>query len=123
MKLSLDSSDASYIIKGYSSMGVQINDTIYSRSLVISPEKLDDQWRPGEVSDLVSADIAHLENFDAEIVILGTGRELTFPDMQLLMPLYSKGLGVEVMDTNAACRTYNVLVSEKRKVVAGLILT
>jgi uncharacterized protein len=57
-----------------------------------------------------------------EIVLVGSGRAFAFPDPSLLAPLYAAGIGVEVMDTRAACRTYNLLLGEGRNVIAALIV-
>ena len=123
MKLSLDSSDATYVIKGYFDDGVQINNTIYSSSLIIGAHKLQTDWKPISAESINESDLSRLTESDPEIVVLGVGHRLIFPDMQLIAPILAQGLGVEVMDTRAACRTYNILIAEKRKVVAGLIIT
>ena len=123
MKLDLDTCDATYVIKGYFDDGVQINNTIYSSSLIISPHKLQTDWEPTSPESINTGDLSRLTENDPEIVVLGVGHRLIFPDMQLIAPIMAQGLGVEIMDTHAACRTYNILIAEKRKVVAGLIIT
>jgi uncharacterized protein len=65
--------------------------------------------------------VVALAGLDREIVLLGTGRLLRFPRPELLRPLVQAGVGVEVMDVQAACRTYNILASEERKVAAALL--
>jgi uncharacterized protein len=59
---------------------------------------------------------------DAELVLIGTGRSLQFPPAEALRPLIEARLGFEIMDTQAACRTYNILMAENRRVAAALIL-
>lgn len=79
-------------------------------------------WRPRHIADLQAADIEPLVRLAPELVILGTGSRLRFPAAQLLRALIEHRIGFESMDTAAACRTYNVLVTERRSVVAALIL-
>ena len=62
-----------------------------------------------------------LTTHDPEIIIFGTGKEQVFPDPALFVPLMERGIGYEVMNTGAACRTYNILLSEERRVLAALI--
>lgn len=57
-----------------------------------------------------------------EVVLIGTGHSLRFPEPHLLAPVIRQGLGYEVMDTQAACRTYNILANESRNVVAALLI-
>lgn len=90
-------------------------------SLVISPEALIRDWEPDTVAML---DLSHLEmlaELSPEVVLIGSGESLCFPDHAILSGFYQRRIGVEIMDTAAACRTYNILMAEGRKVVAGLI--
>ena len=79
-------------------------------------------WGVRKVSELETEHFDVLARLGAEVAILGTGSRIVFPDPAIYAPLINSGVGMEVMDTPAACRTYNVLVSDGRKVVAGLIL-
>jgi uncharacterized protein len=92
-----------------------------SGSFIISPKRLVRDW---PVSDIETLQLAHLEilaELEPELVLLGTGERLIFPATELTMVLLSRRIGVEVMDTAAACRTYNILMAEGRGVVAALI--
>ena len=92
-----------------------------SGSFIVSPRHLLRDWAPTHIDNL------NAEHFDAilelrpELVLLGTGSRLTFPSPQILSALHRQRIGVEVMDTAAACRTYNILMGEGRLVVAGLL--
>jgi uncharacterized protein len=80
---------------------------------------------PWPVSGVAGLDAAHFERIAAlhpEVVIFGSGQRLEFTSPALLRSLIEAGIGVETMDTAAACRTYNVLLSEGRKVLAALIV-
>ena len=98
-----------------------VNELILTRSFIIAPRQLRENWPPQNVGELAE----HLQvviDLEPELVILGTGRVLEFPPPSLTESLYTKGIGVEIMDTAAACRTYNVLMHEGREVVAALIV-
>jgi uncharacterized protein len=79
-------------------------------------------WTANEFSTLCEADIEFIASAGVDIALLGTGARLRFPPRTLLRPLAGRGVGLEVMDTQAACRTYNILVAEGRKVGAFLLL-
>jgi len=100
---------------------IKIGDTFYKSSIILTPEKLE-MWGVSGVSELIHSDFTKLANLDAEVVILGTGDTLIFPEVEITQPLIAKGIGLEVMTTDAACRTYNILRSDGRHVAAGLIL-
>jgi uncharacterized protein len=94
----------------------------YERSLVVLPDRLIQDWGVNPGPGLDHDSVALLATLGAEIVIIGTGATLTFPPPEVLRPLIEAAIGFEVMDTPAACRTYNILVAEDRKVAAGLII-
>ena len=92
-----------------------------SSSFIISPKHLIQNWTPLTLEDLLAEHLEPLIELQPEIVILGTGQNLQFPESKVLAQLHNQQLGVEIMDTAAACRTYNILMMEGRFVVAGLI--
>ncbi|MCY3768819.1 MAG: Mth938-like domain-containing protein [Gammaproteobacteria bacterium] len=100
---------------------LKIGEIDYTRSLILTPEKLE-MWEVNRVCELNQADFERLANLNAEVVILGTGNTMVFPDPKITRPLMESRTGLEVMDTAAACRTYNILHSDDRRVAAGLIL-
>ncbi|MFO1298357.1 MAG: Mth938-like domain-containing protein [Rubrivivax sp.] len=79
-------------------------------------------WPVATFGELSEADFERMAAFDPELVIFGSGARMRFAPPALLRPLAGKGIGIECMDTAAACRTYNVLVSERRRVLAALLL-
>jgi uncharacterized protein len=95
----------------------------YTASLVVSGDRVIEDWPAASIDGLTADHFAAIVGLTPEIVLLGTGREFKFPDAALLAPLYKAGIGVEVMDTPAACRTYNILLGEARNVVAAIIVT
>ena len=102
--------------------GITVTETLYRDSLVLSADDLLADWPVHSMADLDEERIRPVIEMNPEVVILGTGREQAFPPPRLAMKFYEKGIGLEAMTTEAACRTFNVLVSENRKVVAALIV-
>lgn len=121
MKVHLTTSNSTYQIKSIDTNSVTINDKKYSNSIIIMPEYLTD-WQPTTVDDLKIAHFETLAKLEADIIVLGTGQKIHFPSAELLSPLIEKSIGIEIMDTAAACRTYTILLSEGRKVAAGLLI-
>jgi uncharacterized protein len=121
MKLHLSRSANTYLIFGYGRDHLLINGVRYESSLIILP----DEVVPGWASNFDQLSSTH---FDAiamrapEIVLLGSGATLHFPSPAIYASLIKAHVGVEVMDTAAACRTYNILAAEGRRVAAALIL-
>jgi len=107
---------------GYGEGYVEVNRARHSASLVVSADRLVTDWPVQAVAGIGADHLAAIVELKPEIVLLGTGRAFTFPEPRLLAPLHNAGIGVEVMDTPAACRTYNILQGEGRNVVAALVL-
>ena len=93
---------------------VSINAVRHSNNLIILPERLIPDWTQATFDTLSVADFELLATLDTEIILFGTGQQLRIPRPQLLQPLIKANKGLEVMDIHAACRTYNVLISEGR---------
>ncbi|MCG3200429.1 MAG: hypothetical protein NFCOHLIN_00282 [Gammaproteobacteria bacterium] len=121
MKLQLDTGRARYVIRGYSASGVKVNDEELTRSFILTPDTLIADWAPQRSGEIAAEHVEQLVRLDPEVVIIGTGRRLRFPEAEVVAPLIAAGIGYEVMDTRSACRCYAVLVSEGRR-VAGAIL-
>ncbi len=92
-----------------------------SDSFIVSPRHLLRDWPPASISELQAEHLDAIIELQPELVLLGTGTRLTFPPPQILAALHRQRIGVEIMDTAAACRTYNILMTEGRFVVAGLM--
>ena len=122
MLLSEDRCHASFYIRSYSEDGIHINDTVYQSSLLLSPTHLLSDWPPHCVAELKSMHWQAVIDLAPSIVILGTGKQQVFPHASVLKDLYAAKLGIEIMTTAAACRTFNILSSEGRHVVAALLL-
>jgi uncharacterized protein len=109
------------LFTGYGEGYVLINGERHDHSLIVAPENVT-AWEVESFEALREEHFAALAALGPEIVLLGTGRWLRFPHPGLTAPLAQARIGLEVMDVNAACRTYNILVSEDRRVAAALLL-
>ncbi len=118
----LDNNDAIYQIRAFKPGMIQINDKIYTQSLVVAPNALVENWPPQTIEQLTAKHLLPLIAMTPHIVLIGTGHALVFPHAEIYGALINAGIGVEIMDTSAACRTYNALTSENRNVVAALIV-
>ena len=122
MELNRSDTPGANLIRQYRGGEFLVNDVLYTHSIVVSVDNVITDWRRETVSDLDIADFEMLAEFDAEIVILGTGSDIEFPDPTLLRPLIDQKCGYEIMSSRAACNTFNILVGDDRKVVAALLL-
>ena len=123
MKLQIAQTVGQNTVTAYGDGYVSVNAVRYNSNLVILPDRLITEWTTARFETLGVADFELLAALDAEIVLLGTGNQLRFPRPELLQPLIKAQKGLEVMDVQAACRTYNVLISEGRSVAAALIFS
>lgn len=122
MKFEREQADGKNTFTGYGEGYVEVNRQRHTQSLVVSGERLITDWPVASLEELGADHMAALVELKPEIVLLGTGARFQFPQPALLAPLYKAGIGVEVMDTPAACRTYNILQGEGRNVAAALIV-
>ncbi|WP_131110920.1 Mth938-like domain-containing protein [Sulfuricystis thermophila] len=122
MKLQPDPHGNDNIVTAYASDFIAVGGRVLTRSLLLLPDRLDEQWGPDAYAGLSIEHVVHLAAFSCDVVLLGTGRRQRFPAPELLRPLVEAGRGFEIMDTAAACRTYNILVGEGRLPLAALIL-
>jgi len=122
MKIEREQAEGRNMFTGYGAGYVEVNRTRYTESLVVGAEQLVTNWPLTSVDALAADHFAAMMEMKPEIVLIGTGATFVFPEPGRLAPLRSAGIGVEVMDTPAACRTYNILLGEGRNVVAALIL-
>lgn len=122
MKIEREQPSGKNAFTGYGPGYVEVNRARHEASLVVSGERIVTDWPVASVGELSGDHVAVILELGPEIVLIGTGARLEFPDPALLAPLQRAGVGVEVMDTQAACRTYNLLLAEGRGVIAALIL-
>ncbi|MCO6440383.1 MAG: Mth938-like domain-containing protein [Nitrococcus mobilis] len=123
MKMILETGDVTaYRIKSYEPGRVTINEWVIETSAIVTPNRLLRGWPPRYFGDLERAHMEAIIDLAPEIVLLGTGPQQHFPPRNIMLSLLERGIGLEIMDTPSACRTYNILMSEGRRVVAALII-
>ncbi len=123
MKLQPDKSNAP-TINAYERSWIEVNGVRYAQSLSVTslPDWPPATWAANHFDALSEDDFSAWASSGTELIVFGSGQKLRFPKPQWLQSLVSHGIGVETMDTAAACRTYNILASEGRKVVALLLI-
>lgn len=122
MRFTLEVDANCYLVTSYGVGWINVNEQPFHRSLIIMPDQLLADWPPQCCADLEVAHFETLALLKPEMVLLGTGNRQYFPQPRLLQPLVAKGIGVEAMDTAAACRTYNLVMLEGRRVAAALFM-
>ncbi|MGI4849864.1 MAG: Mth938-like domain-containing protein [Janthinobacterium lividum] len=122
MKLHATATQQYQTITGYDESGVEINATRHASSLLVLPEAAPVAWPVSSFEALTAADFERIGATDPDVVILGTGARQHFVHPRLTVSLTDRRIGVEPMDNQAACRTYNILMAEGRKVALALII-
>lgn len=120
MKFSEEHDSEQYAITGYDHQSVRINDKRFDQGFILSANHFNPNWQPQVYTDL---EVFHLDEVFAlqpEVILLGTGTKQTFPPKDIYAALINSKIGFEVMNTQAACRTFNILIADNRNVVAAL---
>lgn len=120
-QFSLHAPHEHHFIRTVGPEGVRIGDEIYPAPVLVAPDRIVREWGPASLDGLEEAHLEPLLELEPEVVLLGTGARQAFVHPSRLAPLYRRQVGVELMTTDAACRTYNVLAAEERRVVAALL--
>ena len=121
MELTLDPNKPKNFIRNYENNKLYIGKTIFSHNLLISDKSIG-KWVVNDTSNLVNDDMKDILLFKPEIIIIGTGESQIIPSNEIINFIHDKKIGLEFMITESACKTFNLLISEGRKVVAGLIV-
>ena len=121
MKLHLAQQQGQQLFTGYGAGYVAVNNVRYERSVLVTPSSVVD-WPVGRFDELSPSDFEFIGSLKPEVVVFGTGPTQRFPGTTLARALAASGAGVEVMDSRAACRTYNILAAEGRGVVAAILM-
>lgn len=122
MKLSLDDNSSHNLIRAYTQGRLTVNEETITASVILTPDAVVHDWPPQHFEDLCVEHIECITQLQPEIILLGTGAGLRFPSAEMMHHALRKHIGIEVMDTAAACRTYNILCMEGRKVAAALLM-
>ena len=121
MKFSETDRSAGHLIEGYSADGIVIDGRRFRPGLALTPQRVIQPWGPSSVDLLTAEHIDELVALEPQIIVLGTGARQVFPDPAIYARTMERCIGFEVMDTGAACRTYNILMAEGRRVVAAFL--
>ncbi len=121
MKLHLANLGDTRLFTGYADDHVMINKERFDTSIVVRAEEVRNDWHVSSVDALCEAHFEYFLALQPEVLLLGTGVRQHFPHPRLYRALTNAGIGVECMNTPAACRTYNILVAEDRKVIAAIL--
>ena len=122
MKLRLETPSGRNHFTGYGAGFVAVNQVRYETHLIVLPHRIIPDWGVPGFAGLTVQHFEYLAGLKPDIVLLGTGPALRFPPAALARPLTDARVGLEVMDTAAACRTYNILTAEGRNVLAAVLL-
>ncbi len=122
MQLHLERPDYDYFLRGADGVSALVNDRRLTRSFVLSPHALVEDWPVRDVTAMSAADLDPLIALTPELILLGSGGRQAFPPPAVMAASLSRGIGLETMTNAAAARTFNVLASEGRRVVAAFAL-
>ncbi|HYM47125.1 MAG TPA: Mth938-like domain-containing protein [Burkholderiaceae bacterium] len=121
MKLHADTPTTHNTVTAYGPGFVEINRVRHTANVIVTPDQVE-PWPVASFEALDAGDFERLRDLRTEVVLLGTGSRQRFPHPRLTRPLADARIGLEIMDTQAACRTYNILMAESRKVAAALLV-
>ncbi len=122
MKLHLNTTAGINTITGHGDGYVAVNGRQLHTALIVTPTKLIESWGAQDVATLAMSDFTLLLEMQPELVVFGSGKLFRFPDQRIMVAFSQARIGFEVMDTPAACRTFNVLASEGRNAAAALLV-
>lgn len=122
MKLHLTTAENNHLITGYGENYVEINQQRYAQNLIVMPQTLILDWQATGFASLAEAHFAQIGDLKPELVLLGTGEKHRFLHPKVYQNLTAQAIPLECMATAAACRTYNILMSEGRNVAAALLI-
>ena len=121
MQLDLEKNSGVFV-RSFSPGELRVNDEIITGPVILTPEDIIIDWRPPSIELLSITDFGAALAVDPELILFGTGARQAFPPTTLVTEIMRAGIGFEAMGTAAACRTFNVLTSEGRRVAAALIV-
>ena len=122
MQLVLERPDYAYTLRGADGRHALVNERTLARSFVIAPDALAEDWPVADITTMHPADLEALFALQPELIVLGTGENQAFPPAEVMATSLQRGIGLEAMTNAAAARTFNVLASEGRRVVAGFVI-
>lgn len=123
MEIGISVPDTQVFVKTYTENEIILNTNTYHNSIVISPNKIiNDHWACNDIKSLTKDQLIELFKTSADVYLIGTGKNQLFPDMKIYQFCQLQNKAVDFMNSNAACRTFNMLASEGRSIVAAIII-
>ena len=122
MKMALDDTLGVNAVRSYEPGCVTVRNHRITTSAIVLPDQLLTGWPPTTVTDIGAEHLDAVLDRDIEVLVLGTGETQQFPEPAVFAPLMARGIGFEVMDNAAACRTYNILLAEQRRVALAVLI-
>lgn len=123
MKFTLDAREGINLIRGYKPGEVRVGEQVLHGNCIVTADALITDWNAPDPEHLEASHLEVIFELRPELVLLGTGSTQRFPPAAVRNAFFSRRIGLETMDLGAACRTYNILVQEERKVAAALFLS
>ena len=123
MQLTLERPDYAYTLRGADGRHALVNERSLEVSFIVAPDALVESWPVTDITAMRPADLDPLLALAPEIVVLGSGETQAFPPAEVMAACLQRGIGLEAMTNAAAARTFNVLASEGRRVVAGFVIS
>jgi len=120
MRFSSDPTEQNHI-RAYEPGAIHLRDRTLTSNIIISADQLIEDWQPAPLKEMSIADFSAAIELRPDVILFGTGRQQRFPDIALLTEIMQQGIAIEVMETHAACSTFNVLINEHRSAVAALL--
>ncbi len=111
---------AAHLIRAYEPGRIRVGDRWLTGNVIVAPDRLIEDWAVGSLADLSLENLEPAIALGPTIMLIGTGAAAVLPDVDLMAALAARAIGLEIMSTPAACRTFNVLVHEQRRVAAAL---
>ena len=121
MDLTLQKNTSDKIIKNYENHTIYIDKNKYDFNIFVSKDFVI-KWSISEINNIVIDDLSDIIKYNPEIILIGTGLQPILPKSEIINQLYNSNVGVEFMSTDAACKTFNILLQEDRNVIAGLVV-
>ena len=121
MDLTLQKNSSDKIIKNYENHMIYIDKNQYDYNIFVSKDLIA-KWPISNINKIVINDLNNIIRLNPEIIIIGTGADPILPKTEIIAKLHNKNIGIEFMSTDAACKTFNILLQEDRNVIAGLVV-
>ena len=110
-----------FFVRSVNEQGIVVDKDLYTNAFIISAQRIIPEWNVTTVDDINEESLQRIFELQPEVVLIGTGKTQKFLPLDVQKHFFKRQIGFEVMKTDAACRTFNVLASEGREVVAGLM--